>query len=77
MKAVEVEILSGYLDTFITFRDEMDVDCLFHRRTYNHVRPPSLHRLARVLSGLPCEVKIDGVTPYFVFKRKLPEVQNG
>ena len=73
MKAVEVEIMIGYLDIYFTFRDEMDtIPPLTGRQHRNHSLA-SRRRLARALSTLPCEVKIDGVTPYFTFKRKLPE----
>lgn len=50
--ALEVEILVGLTDIWVTFRDEYDVDNKLRGRVYRNPRTASLHRLYKVLSTM-------------------------
>lgn len=72
MKAVEVTITHGHVyHMYIRFRDEIDIKHPYWGRTYKDPELASMRRLARVLSTMPCEVSIDGMTPFYTFRREV------
>lgn len=66
---IEVEIMQGLYDLWISFKDSIDVDNNFRGRVYHNPTIASIDRVFRVVSKMPITIIRDGRSPIIIAHR--------